>query len=130
MLFTAGFPCFGQSGWEHAELQYATVNKDISLNCIYKIASGYSFSTTARGFCWPRVQYNRQANQVREARAATTTPSDLAERRANYLKNRGYSTKPTGFKVGAICRDGWQSSSVGPGTCSHHGGVKYYLFAD
>jgi hypothetical protein len=25
--------------------------------------------------------------------------------------------------VGAVCEDGWQSDSVGSGTCSHHGGV-------
>lgn len=24
------------------------------------------------------------------------------------------------------CNDGWVSQSVGPGTCSHHGGVAYY----
>ncbi|WP_226817266.1 DUF5710 domain-containing protein [Advenella sp. FME57] len=28
---------------------------------------------------------------------------------------------------GAICEDGWESSSTGPGTCSHHGGVESYL---
>ena len=27
-------------------------------------------------------------------------------------------------RSGAICRDGWVSSSTGRGTCSHHGGVK------
>ena len=24
-----------------------------------------------------------------------------------------------------LCNDGWVSGSVGPGTCSHHGGVDY-----
>ena len=24
-----------------------------------------------------------------------------------------------------LCNDGWQSSSIGPGTCSSHGGVNY-----
>jgi len=28
--------------------------------------------------------------------------------------------------AGAYCRDGWVSGSVGSGTCSHHGGVKYW----
>lgn len=28
---------------------------------------------------------------------------------------------------GAICNDGWQSNSTGKGTCSHHGGVSYWL---
>lgn len=27
---------------------------------------------------------------------------------------------------GAICNDGWRSSSKGQGTCSHHGGVDHY----
>lgn len=29
---------------------------------------------------------------------------------------------------GAICNDGSTSESQGPGTCSHHGGVDYYIF--
>jgi len=31
---------------------------------------------------------------------------------------------------GAICNDGWRSKSQGPGTCSWHGGVDYYVFKD
>ena len=31
------------------------------------------------------------------------------------------------YRVGAICRDGWHSYSTGRGTCSHHGGVDYWL---
>lgn len=30
-------------------------------------------------------------------------------------------------KVKAICNDGSYSTSSGQGTCSHHGGVKYYI---
>uniref|UniRef100_A0AC34GU74 Uncharacterized protein n=1 Tax=Panagrolaimus sp. ES5 TaxID=591445 RepID=A0AC34GU74_9BILA len=33
-------------------------------------------------------------------------------------------------RVGAICMDGWQSSSTGRGTCSHHGGVREWLYAE
>ena len=29
---------------------------------------------------------------------------------------------------GAVCNDGWVSNSQGPGTCSHHGGVSYYVY--
>jgi len=29
---------------------------------------------------------------------------------------------------GAVCNDGWRSYSQGPGTCSHHGGVDYYIY--
>lgn len=31
-------------------------------------------------------------------------------------------------RVGAICMDGWRSYSTGRGTCSHHGGVAYWLY--
>ncbi|MCH7964904.1 MAG: DUF3761 domain-containing protein [Bacteroidetes bacterium] len=33
-------------------------------------------------------------------------------------------------RVGAICYDGWHSYSTGRGTCSHHGGVKEWLYKD
>lgn len=28
---------------------------------------------------------------------------------------------------GAVCKDGWVSNSTGRGTCSHHGGVKFWV---
>ena len=59
----------------------------------------------------------------------TQSPPTLAELRATELISQGYSVSPTGVKVGAICVDGWRSSSVGPGTCSQHGGVIKYLYA-
>jgi hypothetical protein len=31
------------------------------------------------------------------------------------------------IEYSAICNDGWKSQSVGQGTCSHHGGIDYYL---
>lgn len=31
-------------------------------------------------------------------------------------------------EVGAICEDGWISSSTGSGTCSHHGGVDEWIY--
>ncbi len=34
-----------------------------------------------------------------------------------------------GQRIGAICKDGTKSSSIGSGTCSHHGGVAYWLYA-
>ena len=34
-----------------------------------------------------------------------------------------------GDRIGAICNDGWRSYSTGSGTCSHHGGVDYWLYA-
>ncbi len=31
-------------------------------------------------------------------------------------------------RIGAICKDGWESFSTGSGTCSHHGGVDYWKY--
>lgn len=33
-------------------------------------------------------------------------------------------------RVGAICNDGTQSEATGSGACSHHGGVKCWLYDD
>lgn len=30
-------------------------------------------------------------------------------------------------RIGAMCKDGTKSNSVGSGTCSSHGGVDYWL---
>lgn len=30
-------------------------------------------------------------------------------------------------RIGAKCKDGTRSNSVGSGTCSHHGGVDYWI---
>lgn len=35
-----------------------------------------------------------------------------------------------GYRVGAICNDGWRSHSTGSGTCSGHGGVDYWLYSN
>ena len=34
---------------------------------------------------------------------------------------------PTQLKADAVCQDGWYSHSSGSGTCSHHGGVSYWV---
>ena len=33
-------------------------------------------------------------------------------------------------RVGAICRDGSESSATGSGACSHHGGVDHWIMSD
>ena len=42
----------------------------------------------------------------------------------------GSSYKSSGFRVGAICNDGWRSNATGQGACSHHGGVDYWLYSN
>lgn len=33
-------------------------------------------------------------------------------------------------RIGALCRDGWNSGSTGNGTCSHHGGVLHWEYPE
>lgn len=37
---------------------------------------------------------------------------------------------PSQSKADAVCQDGWYSQSEGSGTCSHHGGVSYWITDD
>lgn len=39
-----------------------------------------------------------------------------------------YYTKSSNGRTGAICKDGWISSATGRGACSHHGGVRTWLY--
>lgn len=32
------------------------------------------------------------------------------------------------FRIGAECMDGWRSSATGSGACSHHGGVRFWIY--
>lgn len=32
------------------------------------------------------------------------------------------------YRIGATCNDGWQSQATGRGACSHHGGVKEWIY--
>ena len=34
----------------------------------------------------------------------------------------------SGERVGAVCMDGWRSNATGRGACSHHGGVRYWVY--
>jgi hypothetical protein len=44
-----------------------------------------------------------------------------------WFVNTGGGSYSPGQRTGAVCRDGWRSSSTGSGTCSHHGGVDYWI---
>jgi hypothetical protein len=35
-----------------------------------------------------------------------------------------------GYRIGAICNDGTQSSATGSGACSYHGGVMCWFYSD
>jgi hypothetical protein len=34
----------------------------------------------------------------------------------------------SGTRIGAVCNDGTTTDATGSGACSHHGGVKYWLY--
>jgi hypothetical protein len=40
------------------------------------------------------------------------------------------SAAQTRHRVGATCKDGWQSKATGSGACSHHGGVSCWQYSD
>lgn len=42
---------------------------------------------------------------------------------------KSYEYAPGG-RLGAICADGWRSSAIGRGACSHHGGVAYWVYSE
>ena len=50
------------------------------------------------------------------------------------LAGAGFVTESSaqigGYRVGAICNDGWHSGATGSGACSHHGGVSCWLYSD
>jgi hypothetical protein len=37
---------------------------------------------------------------------------------------------PSRYRIGAICTDGTRSTATGSGACSHHGGVRCWLYSD
>ena len=42
--------------------------------------------------------------------------------------NASTPTYNNGVRTGAICNDGWHSTATGRGACSHHGGVRNWLY--
>jgi hypothetical protein len=54
---------------------------------------------------------------------AEPTPDPTAE-----PEPQGEESEPV--RVGAVCRDGSESSATGSGACSHHGGVDHWIMSD
>lgn len=55
------------------------------------------------------------------------SPDACAANGVGYKLYLSHSKPIERSRGGAICRDGWRSYSTGRGTCSHHGGVAYWL---
>jgi hypothetical protein len=45
------------------------------------------------------------------------------------VETRNYEYAP-GFRLGAVCLDGWQSTAGSQGSCSHHGGVAHWIYSE
>jgi hypothetical protein len=43
-------------------------------------------------------------------------------------KEEDSPTASSGERIGAICNDGTTSTATGSGACSHHGGVKEWIY--
>lgn len=68
----------------------------------------------------------------------TTTVELKSDTQNNYTLSSVNEKEPINLKyqtesqrkvrVGAVCNDGTRSKATGRGACSHHGGVKYWLY--
>lgn len=54
------------------------------------------------------------------------------ERVADRLAAYHFETRPvySSPRRGAVCEDGWTSRATGSGACSHHGGVRRWLYSE
>lgn len=76
------------------------------------------------------------ATKEKEQKSSIAT-EDVEPKSIGAIRNEGQKSntatkdkkqKNSGTVIhGAVCEDGWLSTSRGSGTCSHHGGVKYYI---
>jgi hypothetical protein len=42
----------------------------------------------------------------------------------------GSAAQSDRHRIGAMCKDGTESTATGSGACSHHGGVSCWLYSD
>jgi hypothetical protein len=47
-----------------------------------------------------------------------------------FINSGSAQTDSSRHRVGAVCNDGWRSSATGSGACSHHAGVRCWLYSD
>ena len=77
-----------------------------------------------------RVTYinGAETNRVLVSEVTTTQPINEVIARGTKPPTVVEPPAQSRYRVGAICRDGWQSTATGSGACSHHGGVDYWLY--
>ena len=44
------------------------------------------------------------------------------------IANKLYLDASESYRIGAYCKDGWESDATGSGACSHHGGVETWKY--
>lgn len=101
----------------------------------YTCSDGTEYDKQAdRDECDKRVAWEKGRDQaLRECNADNSkTNCWYDEYPGTYIHwtVRSYTYTPapsSGYRTGAICRDGWRSSATGRGACSHHGGVAYWI---
>lgn len=85
--------------------------------------------STGSNFIWPIVIIIAylifQLNYKHVSKPAA--PPSNGQLKLEYYQSHGYSSCHSNEAVRAICGDGWESDSAGPGTCSHHNGVREYI---
>ncbi len=104
----------------------------------YTCSNGTEYDNKAdKDECDKRVAWEKGREQaLRECNAdSSKTNCWYDEYPGTYIhwtEPRTYTYTPapgpsSGYRNGAICRDGWRSSATGRGACSHHGGVAYWI---
>ena len=85
--------------------------------------------STRSNFFWPIaiiVLYLIFQLNYKNSNKAAVPPSN-GQLKYEYYQSHGYRSCHGNEAVSAICGDGSESDSAGPGTCSHHNGVREYI---
>jgi hypothetical protein len=113
------------------KVKYA-INKFISksINYLEVIIPFFILSSIVFLFIWgPRIYEGLKLPEVLLKEYLEEKYDDIKIEKINVeeLTNYLHEKSRYGFN-GAVCNDGWESSSQGRGTCSHHRGVDYYFY--
>ena len=60
----------------------------------------------------------------------TTAPTSSITESSRTARTAPLTDYTRHYRIGARCRDGWHSDATGSGSCSWHGGVAEWLYAD
>lgn len=120
----------------HTEIDQKAQDKIIVVGTkkYYTCSNGVEYDNkTDRDECDKRVAWETQRNQAlaecnADSRKTNCWYDDYPGTYIHWTEYTPASGSSSGYRTGAICRDGWRSSATGRGACSHHGGVAYWLY--